>query len=333
MIWRRLLPRPAGGPWPQGEPADAARLVVLEEGATPSGDYILHPWLAQLGVPVLRLDSRLAPRTGQLQRHDYVVVLRYLPAAWRAAIARQRGELSGLAWFLDDDLLDPQALVGLPPAYARKLSELALRLRPWFEQQAAAWWFATPALGAKYAHLSPRVLPLAPPPELRQANAGSVRLAYHGSASHQAELDWLHPVLAEVQSRCSCSHIELIGDLAVNRRFRDLPRVTVLHPLRWDNYHAHTASQRADIGLAPLLPSAFNAGRGAVKFFDYGRMGAFGLYSDCAPYAGFVRDGVDGLLLPNEPEAWVQALLALVADAPRRAALAQAVAQRLADAG
>ena len=81
-------------------------------------------------------------------------------------------------------------------------------------------------------------------------------------------------------------------------------------------------------GLAPLLPGVFNAGRGAVKFFDYARMGAVGLYSAVPPYAGFVRDGVDGVLAPTEPAAWVAALLALVDEAPRRTALAAAAAAR-----
>ena len=327
-MWRRLLPSPASSALPAGDAAAASRIVVLEEGATPSGDYILHPWLAGLGVPVCRLDARLAARTGQLQRGDFVVVVRYLHASWRRAIERQRAELTGLAWFLDDDLLDAAALADLPAPYARKLTALALRQRPWFERMAAAWWFATPALGDKYSALAPLVLPLAPPPELRVARPDAVRMAYHGSASHQREMDWLLPVLAEVQARCTNTHIELMGDLAVNRRFRDLPRVSVVHPMRWDSYLAYTASHRADIGLAPLLPGPFNAGRGAVKFHDYARMGALGVYSGVPPYAGFVRDGVDGLLLPNDPAAWVDALCRLAADPARRAALAGAALAR-----
>ena len=42
-----------------------------------------------------------------------------------------------------------------------------------------------------------------------------------------------------------------------------------------------------------------------------------GCHGDVA-FAGFVRDGVDGLL-PNEPARWIEALVALVNDAPRLA--------------
>ena len=331
-MWRRLLgsppPRDA---FPQGTPDQAkaaSRLVLLEEGRTPSGDYLLAPFLASLGPALVRLDARAAPRAGQLLPGDFVVVQRYLHAPWRAAIERHRPGLAGLAWFLDDDLLDPQALSELAAPYARKIRRMALSQRPWFEQMGSQWWVATEALATKYAGASPFLLPFAPPQGLATPRP-LVKLVYHGTASHQAEIDWLHPVLAAVQQRSEETHVELFGELPVNRRFRDLPRVAVLHPMRWENYLAHTASHPADIGLAPLLPSRFNAARGPVKFIDYARQGAMGLYSRAAPYEGFVRDGVDGVLLPNDPDAWIEAILRWVADPTGRRALAAAARQRL----
>jgi hypothetical protein len=320
-MWRRLLGSRARIVPPAGTPATAAaarRLLVLEEGATPSGDYILLPWLAALGPPVVRLDARHAPRTGQIEPDDFVVVQRYLHAPWRQAIERQRPELAGLAWFLDDDLLDPDALSELAAPYARKIRQLALSQRPWFEQMGSQWWVATEALAGKYAAARPTVLPLAPPRRLVEPGA-AVRVVYHGTASHQREIEWLHDVMAEVQRRCAHTSFELFGELPVNRRFRDLPRVAVLHPMRWESYLAYTAGQPADIGLAPLLPGVFNAARGPVKFIDYTRQGALGLYSHVPPYEGFVRDGIDGVLLPNEPEAWVEAIVRWAGDAPGRA--------------
>jgi glycosyltransferase involved in cell wall biosynthesis len=330
-MWRRLLGSRERIALPASTPADASsarRLLLLEEGATPSGDYILAPWLATLGPPVHRLDTRQPPRTGQIEPHDFVVVQRYLHAPWRRAIERQRPELAGLAWFLDDDLLDPAALAELAAPYARKIRQLALTQRPWFEQMGSQWWMATQALASKYAAASPIVLPFAPPRRLAEPGA-AVRVVYHGTASHQREIDWLHPVIAEVQRRRSDTHFEVFGELPVNRRFRDLPRVAVLHPMRWENYLAHTAAHPADLGLAPLLPGRFNAARGPVKFVDYARQGALGLYSRVPPYEGFVRDGMDGVLLPNEPQAWVDAIDRWADDTPGRATLAAAARSRL----
>lgn len=318
---RRLLGGRARVAPPAGTPADAAaarRLLLLEEGTTPSGDYILAPWVAGLGPPVRRLDARQPPHTGQIEPGDFVVVQRYLHAPWRQAIERQRHELAGLAWFLDDDLLDPAALAELAGGYARKIRQLALSQRPWFERMGSQWWVATEALAHKYAEAAPTVLPFAPPAGLVE-HRPAVRVVYHGTASHEREIEWLHPVITEVQRRCAHTHFELFGELPVNRRFRELPRVAVLHPMRWDSYLSHTATHPADLGLAPLLPGVFNAARGPVKFADYTRQGALGLYSRVAPYEGFVRDGVDGVLLPGDPAAWVEAIVRWAGDPAGRA--------------
>lgn len=329
--WRR---GPQGGA-PPGEVEQAPRVLVLEQGQTPSGDYLLMPWLAPRARQLCRVDARLPPPAGCLQAGDFVVVSRYLPPAWRRLLDGRLSSLSGLAWFLDDDLLDPQALAELPRDYARKLKQLALDLRPWFDQAGAQRWYATEALARRYPEPAGRVLPLAPGAGLRPPAAGRpapadglVRIVYHGSASHARELAWLLPILREVQQQCAHTHLSLIGDLSVNRLFRDLPRTSIVHPMAWPNYLAYTQATVADIGLAPLLPSRFNAGRGAVKFFDHARMGAFGVYSDLASYAGWVRPEVDGVLLPNEPERWVARLVALAQAPDERLALAQAAVQR-----
>ncbi|KPK47741.1 MAG: glycosyl transferase group 1 family protein, partial [Thiotrichales bacterium SG8_50] len=102
-----------------------------------------------------------------------------------------------------------------------------------------------------------------------------------------------------------------------------------LHPMSWPNYHAYTSLGGLHIGLAPLLPGRFNAGRSSTKFFDFVRCGAVGIYSDTAPYAGFVRNGVDGLLVRNDPDAWVEAISTLARDGETRSRMAQTAAQRL----
>jgi len=317
----------------RGQRPAAQRCVLLEDGGvSPSGDYLLLPWLERLGLEILRVDLRQRPPADLLKAGDLVVLSRYAPKAWQAVLARQAPRLAGLVYFMDDDLLDPAALQALPADYARRLQSLATSQRAWLEHHTDALWVSTPALQHKYAALNPTVIPLAPGPALRGPRP-VVRLAYHGTASHGEDLAWLREVVASLQQACDLTHVELSGNHAVHKAWRDLPRVTVLHPMSWPNYLAWTATHPADIGLAPLLPGPFNAARGAVKFHDYARMGATGLYADVAPYRGYVRDGVDGLLLPMEPQAWVRAILALVADTPRRQALQAAAVQRHLDGG
>lgn len=59
-LWRKWFTRDAIRDASAPRPT-AVRAVILEEGrATPSGDYLLLPWLERLGLPLLRLDLREA---------------------------------------------------------------------------------------------------------------------------------------------------------------------------------------------------------------------------------------------------------------------------------
>jgi hypothetical protein len=99
--------------------------------------------------------------------------------------------------------------------------------------------------------------------------------------------------------------------------------------MNWSNYLSFTATQTRDIALAPLLEGAFNAARGPTKFYDYARMDAVGLYSDISPYRGFIRDGIDGFLLNNEPALWTEKLLVLAHDEQQRKLMSEQIKQRL----
>jgi len=306
--------------------------LILSGGKTPTTDYFLKPYLAAKGYAVSQLDGSCEPMASAFdaQRCGMVVISRYASGCWFAALERLRRQGAKLVYFMDDDLFDLAALQGLPWRYRWKILSRAWMHRTRLLRLCDEFWVSTPYLAEKYARFDPVLLgPL--PSVLTLAQKPTVRVCYHGTASHPREIDWLLPVIEQVQARSEAIHFELFGGRAVAKRFGGLPRVSVLHPMAWPNYLAYTASYRCDIALAPLLPGAFNAARGPIKFYDYTRMGAAGLYSDVVPYRGFVRDGVDGLLLDNDPERWIEAILALALDAEKRAALAAAARQRLLD--
>lgn len=258
------------------------------------------------------------------------VIVRYLDAAVRRRLARAVRGAQRLVYFMDDDLLDARVLSGLPAAYADRLWALAGAHKRWLLAHCDEFWVSTPALAHKYAALRPRLVALAPTPELtRGAQDGSLRVAYHGSAAHHAELQWLRPILSRVLHEATNTHLELVGDHRVNRLFRELPRTTVLHPMGWSNYLAHTRSARVDIGLAPLVAGGgFNAGRGPVKFFDYARMGGLTIASRGPVFEGHIEHERSGLLLADEPALWIETLLALAREPAHVQRLAAAAQQR-----
>ena len=307
---------------------DAGSTLVLTSGASASFTYLVEPHLGQEASPLCVVDiTSDTARSLDWSQYKKAVVVRYAPD-WLMHALRQFQRAGGqVVYFMDDDLMDPAALSGLPPNYRRRITAQATAQRRKIEAICTEYWVSTPHLARKYAAWSPKVLvPVAPAEELRRITRVSV--CYHGTSSHMAELEWLKGVVATLHAKSQCLNFEVFGDHATNRLFRSLPRIAVLHPMSWNNYLDYTASISRDIGLAPLLPSQFNDARGPTKFFDFVRMGAVGLYSDVSPYRGFIRDGVDGILLPNDPDLWVEAIVSLAQDTPRRQRMAAGARER-----
>jgi len=224
---------------------------------------------------------------------------------------------------MDDDLLDWKALLDVPLPYAFRLWRKATSKRKWILSSCSELWVSTPYLAQKYSASKPSLIrPIASGPLLERSwldsfhptstSADPVRICYHGTWSHRDDMKWLAPVIAEVQLRCPNSIFEAIGGDRVARIFRDIPRVSILQTMSWPDYLKHTQTVRQDIGLAPLRDTLFNRGRAPIKFFDYARAGAVGIYSAGPAFSEFVSHEVDGYVLHNDPELWVNTIVNLV---------------------
>jgi len=290
-------------------------VFLVEEQANPSTDYFVVPACAGQGRRVRRFqfdDPPPASLAGAV-----VVFVRYVPPAWRRQVHAERAQLAGLVYFMDDDVLDSDAWAGMPWRYQYKLQRLAARHRSWLRQQAELW-VSTEWLEHKYAAWQPKRVD----PRPLAAASSNCRVFYHGSASHGAEIRWLRPVMEEVLTRSPRISFEIIGGQDVYRLYRNLPRVTVVHPMKWPAYEAFLDQPGRHLGLAPLLELPFNRARSCTKFFDITRAGAPGLYAAGGACAKMVRNGVDGMVLPMDPAPWVTAILALADDEAARLAIA-----------
>lgn len=72
-----------------------------------------------------------------------------------------------------------------------------------------------------------------------------------------------------------------------------------------------------DIGLAPIVPSIFNASKSYLKPLEYAALGIPCVATDFGPYREFVIDGVTGFLARKEKQ-WRDRIRELVADADLR---------------
>lgn len=284
---------------------------LVEEQANPSADFFILPALAAAGWRVVRCGFSDLPATKDL-KGSVVVFVRYVPLAWARLV--ESVQLHSLIFFMDDDVLDVHASIGMPWRYRFKLARLAAWRITWLREQKAQLWVSTPYLQEKYARWQPQLVLPSP-----VGVASDVcRVFYHGSASHNAEIDWLYPIMEEVLRRDMQVTFEIVGGRDVYRLYRGLPRVNVVHPMKWPAYQHFLSSGIRDIGLAPLLDLPFNRARSYTKFYDFTRCGAVGVYSQGSECASVIHHGTDGLIVGLEQDAWVSAILALSSDKPLR---------------
>jgi len=69
-----------------------------------------------------------------------------------------------------------------------------------------------------------------------------------------------------------------------------------------------------DIGLAPSIDEPFFHSKTNNKYREYGGCKVAGVYSGVAPYQGSVDHGVNGWLVQNSTEAWVEGISRLIED-------------------
>ncbi|MCP9884372.1 hypothetical protein KBY97_04415 [Synechococcus sp. ATX 2A4] len=297
-------------------PHSGRRLAILHQNAGPTLAYFVRAPAEQAKFVVTELDSSIAPcasTVALLEKSDNILVVRYLPKPWLRVIQRLASSGATLAFLMDDDLLDPEALKGLPVAYQRRLRERITNQSRFVAKLFSRVWVTSAYLQHKYSHLQPHLLQMCPEAKLFPSRS-TRRLAYLGTASHPLEFAWLVGLLEKLQSSRSDCSIELYGDLQVNRQFRHIPGVRILHPMSWSSFLLDSSTRQLDVMLCPLLDHPFNRCRAPIKFFDAARMGAVGIYSDRPPYQGFIHHGEDGILLVDGHDLWLNAINMLLDD-------------------
>lgn len=287
------------------------RVLIVEERKNPSTDFFIRP---QFPTEIYDVEFySLSQQPDNLDLDDAIVVLvRYLSPLWKSIIESHRHHLQEFIYFMDDDLFDWRAYRNQSLRYQFKLYRLATRYQRWFIENIDELWVSTSFLEDKYSSFNAIRIAAQPIAYLSK----SIRVFYHGSASHQAEIDWLYPVMQAVLQHQPNVVFEIIGDAAVYKRFKKLPRVQVVHPMDWDGYQAFIKQPGRNIGLVPLVDNPFNHARSHTKVFDIQAAGAIGIYaqgSECACYIQnqYGNDSSEGVILPMEPGLWIEKIIEL----------------------
>jgi hypothetical protein len=302
--------------------------LVVDSGPNPSTDFFVKPLLKKRAIDArfLTCEAEL-PEVSQHSAYS-VVFVRYLSPAWRSWVIRNRQHINKLVYFMDDDLFDTASWAGQRWGYRWRLYTRAYRFKRWLARQGAELWVSSEVLADKYKTWQPTLLqPESPYPlntghqqksadmGLNGDDAGSPIVFYHGSASHEAEMKWLVPVIQGVLSRHGEVCIEVIADARVKRHFSALierfgERMQVIEPMPWLDYQQCITQRARTIGLAPLLDTRFNAYRAATKQFDIEAAQATGLFARHPAFASVLNSPqTPHQLLPMDQQVWQDAIL------------------------
>jgi tetratricopeptide (TPR) repeat protein len=188
-----------------------------------------------------------------------------------------------------------------------------------------------PELDRRFGHLNPRraIFPNQlwappPPPAAEPPPDGPLRIGWGGSVGHREDIKWIIPVLRGVLSRHPQAQLAIMGDPSLRDLFAWVPRgrFEFTTGASLEAYQSFVAG--LDIGLGPLLPTAFNRCRSDVKFLEYAAGGALAICSNLEPYQKTIRPGRNGLLFHDLGELDRLLESALTDPAGRRAMTATA---------
>ena len=176
------------------------------------------------------------------------------------------------------------------------------------------------------------------PPAPRQGpNRSPVRILCMGTATHDADFAMILPALTRLHTAFGARiAVDMIGFSGANKlpywvnRLGMPPHASKSYPgfVNWMK-----AQPGWDIGLVPLVASGFNRCKSPIKTLDYAALGLAILASDVPVYRGSVADGPGGFLVPNDEDAWYNALSRLVRDTDLRRRLGQGASEAFSAGG
>lgn len=151
---------------------------------------------------------------------------------------------------------------------------------------------------------------------------GWIDLAYLGSIVHQADLNFLLPVVASLLAVEPRLRFHLPERHRLPAGFDRHPRVHRIRGLGWTSYRREIATRRFHVCVYPLLETPFNRARSPNKLIEHAVVGAAPVYSSSWAESRRIPNGVAGLCLPNEADLWFETLRTLIERPDRMRALA-----------
>lgn len=152
-----------------------------------------------------------------------------------------------------------------------------------------------------------------------RTNKDKIVIGWHGSLTHNADLEMVMPVLRRVSLENPNVYLEFMGGISadyVRELFKDfeislLDRIKIHSGTKaWHNFPYKLMKLKWDIGIAPLIDDRFNRSKSNIKWLEYSMKSIPTVASNVEPYRS-ITEGVDGFLCTTQ-EDWYNALTKLI---------------------
>lgn len=143
-------------------------------------------------------------------------------------------------------------------------------------------------------------------------NKDVIRIGWAGGASHDEDIRIVEPVVHKILAKHPTVSFTFVH--GIPQFLRRIDRVEAVNDFtRIDRYPQFLASRGFDIGIAPLVDSAFNRGKSNLRWLEYAGMKVPCVASRVGHFAETITQAEDGLLCETEAE-WMDSLSWLISD-------------------
>ena len=227
-----------------------------------------------------------------------------------AKISKKAGK--HLAYFLDDDILNVPNYLSSAPYYLLPSTQKNIRTTMSY---CDTFLTPSPVLLEKYGKQFKNSFLIAEPSlnriEKKEKNE-KIKIGFAGSIDRAQDINQiLEEAIRKIAEKYKDTvEIEFMG---AKPSFIDELNLTYLpYQDGYDTYTAFMARCNWDIGLAPMPLTPFHRCKYFNKYVEYASFGIVGIYTNCEPYIFGIKDRVNGLLVNNTTEEWVNAISELI---------------------
>ncbi|MCP3921798.1 MAG: glycosyltransferase family 4 protein [Desulfobacterales bacterium] len=242
-----------------------------------------------------------------IQYGDYIYIVRGLSLKSWINIFKVRKKLSGIGYIIDDNIFHfSYRDRSVPLKYLNTLinNRLKLYLFSFFISD----FFVS---NKKLLEFLPNAKIIKPKPGKEIETKNKITVFYDGSSSHVKEFDFVFKLILKLNIINKNFIFFIYANSEIKKKFSLFNNVTIMYPTSWSNYKLRKFYSPINIGLCPLLKGTLNDYRTHTKFFDITRANGVGLYSDHQVYNTIIHDKSTGVLLKNNIDEWVNAIINL----------------------